>query len=144
MVCLYIPLSSQSEHVFNCFPNQVTTPPPDSDTNRKAQIILALLRLFLIEQYTQRRDSLNRSPSNTRMMLQHISVLLVHTRRLEEIEIILNTITENVKQSGLDAEVEYWITNRRIVGTSEMGQSALRIFKGNTELGGRAVLRIGA
>lgn len=78
------------------------------------------------------------------MMLQHISVLLVHTRRLEEIEIILNTITENVKQSGLDAEVEYWITNRRIVGTSEMGQSALRIFKGNTELGGRAVLRIGA
>jgi hypothetical protein len=138
--CLFVLVM---QHLFCLEMKQITNPPLESQSNRKAQVVLALLRLFLIEQYSQRRSSLIRSPSNTRVILPNISVLLIHTRRLGEIETMLNKTVQRVKERNVEAEVEYWMSEKRDRNRLEMGLSALRIVKGDQELGGRAILRIG-
>lgn len=107
-----------------------------------AKTVLILVRLLLLQNYSQRRSlqAVNTPPA----VLQTLTILMVHYHRLETIKDIMGKIIDSAKEQGIFASADYWSNNgRRNTLQEEMGICVQRILRGAKEIGGRATLTVG-
>ncbi|KAI5481094.1 Mediator complex, subunit Med17 [Pseudohyphozyma bogoriensis] len=123
-------------------PAALTTP---SSSGQRSSTIIALLRLLFLQEYALRRAP----PATllwTRPILSTLSVLLSHTYRRLILQKTLKKIAASEDDSIPSAELEFWGSGMRSQpgadDREELGESVLRILKGDKELGGLAVLRV--
>lgn len=124
-------------------PPQVVSPPPNlpppTGEASTVFILLPVLRLLYLGTYSlRRRPSLSSPPEPP--LLATLSAVLSYLRRFVVLEYLLGRLLKRVEEAGGKGTVEF-------VGSEggEEGREAavLRLVHGGTELGGRAVLRVG-
>lgn len=113
-------------------------------------MVLPLLRLLFLQDYSQRRlppSTTTSSSSYTRPLLQTLAVFLSHTYRLRSLITILEEQKTALEEGGVPASLDFFGeggARRERVLEEDAGESVLKILNGEKELGGRAVLRAGS
>lgn len=106
------------------------------------RVLLPLLRLLFLQEYAKRRSP--STPPWTRPILATLSVFLSHTYRLQRLSSILGSIVADLEASKVPVQLERFGsgTTKRVEESEDLAESVVRILRGDTELGGRAVLRL--
>ncbi|GAA6035094.1 hypothetical protein JCM8097_002181 [Rhodosporidiobolus ruineniae] len=118
----------------------MTTPPASISESESptSSILLPVLRLLYLQEYANRRSA---SPPPPRPLLATLSALLNYLHRFASLKAVLRRLAERVKADGADVELEF------VGAAGREGESAvaevLTAVQGATEVGGRAVLRVG-
>lgn len=107
-------------------------------------LILSLLRLVLLKDFTRRRLSLL-LPTPPSPILGILSHLLTHHTRQLNLYSILTSLAQELNSKGIETQVEFCengIWNHELKGVEGIGGAVKRILAGDKTIGGLAVLRL--
>lgn len=118
---------------------QLVAPKIQSTTSPKlALLILSLLRILLLSIFAQRRASLTTGVTS-RPLLGTISTFLNHILRARNLRSVLESLRSGLENRGLESTVEERTAG--VEGGEKM--AAMRIVRGDKDLGGMIVFRVG-